>query len=450
MPAAGFGAAEDASMREWEEEQRRRAALTPEERAAEEADYGGRPNENTVDQRQEALRFLGIEEDAGNGGKLRGQGYAYGSRVNDRGQLNRVGSEHPDRLFERLVREGKDPDQVIAAINAVAGNGDYSPPPSLRSKIEAEFESKGARERTEAATGRAADRLQGLGVLGGEEGEALKADPILYGDLSAYHIDPTIGQVSTADKESVDAQRRALADMEDTYQQGGFSDADLARRVVSNARTDQLARQQRDALLSRAELRGQRGGGMELASLYGSNAAATEAKALADAQMVADAGTRSETARRDAYDAAGGIRDFNQTISNTNAEILRNAHAANQGIDLTGMTSDTAERRNVRDINRDTAFRQGDTALQLGQLESGAASDVAGQAMDQERMAGEDRWREIGRNDETAAADREAFANLVGGSAETGVGAVETYYTSGAKGTDKMKSGSNRMMRGAT
>lgn len=441
MPADAFRAAESSSMSDWEKEQARRAGLTPEERAAEEeadldftTEVGAYEKDN--DARYSALEYLGIEEDPGHSdSKVRGYASA---RVNDDGQLNRINGEHPDKLFERLVIAGKDPEQVIQAINSVAGVHNWQPPNSLRAEIDARIKATGSRERARGAVTTAEGRLEELGMF---DPEALQREAILLGDLSEYYVDPSIGRLSEADPESVASQQRALEAMEGVYgaDPSGSSFAEGQRQEI-----DQRIRQQREAQLADLQARGMAGGGAEIAGVLGGAQASAQAKAAAEA----DAQRVAMEAMQSAFDMGGGIRDYRQGISNANAEIDRLAEEYRKKVALEGHVDDTGEKRDVRDANIDTKFDQAGVALDVGQLGSSTEMGIAGaESADRWQSRGQ-REGEIARSEGKAAEKREATTNVVGGGIETGVGAVRTYYGDPG-GVGQMSSGSKKVAKGA-
>lgn len=356
----------------------------------------------------------------------------------------------------------------------------WRPDPDLIEKWDTQTEAEGARQRIEEPyqdlsysweQGQGSNPYAGLrGALGGESGERatsiqgliggmspgpakggstkppkeLQREAILEGDLSRFHVDPTIGQQTLADPESIAAMRRAMAEMEEVYQGEGFSKADRARQFLAQQEIDAQARQARDTVLARQAARGTTGSGSELSALLQTNQGATQAKAMHDASLEADAANRAMQAMEASFAMGGNLQGRNQAVDDFNRNIERTAHIANITMDQMGHMRDTGEQRSVRDYNSTLPFTLADYDLRRRGLQSGAASDVAGKAQAAQDSASADYWRGVARDDAKKAEEQQAFANFMGGLINTGQGAVRTYFGdysgigSMAEGTQQM------------
>lgn len=380
--------------------------------------------------------------------------------IND-GKLVRINGRHPDEWYRQYRKDGMSHDEAVAAVRQLATETEtpdegtdqmlgvgglaplygsrnvlnaidsWQPPQTLREQEDATTEATAARDRIEDPYEQVKFAWEDQGPTGADAGEFVRgifggrgADPsLLQGrpgqdmSIEGIALDPTIGLVEQADPESMAAMRAALGELEDTYRQEGFSDADLSRRALSEAEIDARVRQERETALRNLEARGMSGGGAELAMLMGSGQGGIQARAMEEAKLQADAGQRALDALQSSYDAAAGIHKINQDIENSNDAIRRAAHY-----------DTVVDERSARDYNAKIPFLTADYELRRAGGMSGASSEVGRQAGTAAQVAGNAREWEIMRNDAKAAGKAADTAGTVGAAGDTIIGGVRTWY----------------------
>lgn len=164
-----------------------------------------------------------------------------------------------------------------------------------------------------------------------------------------------------SDTAGLDAQKRALAAMEEAAGQGGLTDIDRARIEQIRQTTARQARAQEEAILADQAEKG-RAGSMQSALLRSqAQQAAADARGLHDAQTAALGLARKDALTEGAGYLGGRIQDSSDAIDKFNTENKQGVYTRNATRSDTEATSNWTE-KNQR--------QKADVATQLGALEA--------------------------------------------------------------------------------
>jgi len=146
-----------------------------------------------------------------------------------------------------------------------------------------------------------------------------------YEELEAL---PEIG----TDREGLQAQRDALAAMQDVYQSDGMTNSARAGMAARQRSVAQAERAQREAVQREAASRGMLGSGLDYAGQQMAVQGGANALADMEAQAMADAENRALSAMQSAGGLGSTMRGQGDAIASFNASYLRDVAARNTAI----------------------------------------------------------------------------------------------------------------------
>ena len=160
--------------------------------------------------------------------------------------------------------------------------------------------------------------------------DLIKEAPTAETLTADYEEEGALDELAT-DPEGLEAQRRALAGLEDIYSNRGFTADDRAEMAARQRAAAQGERGQREAIVRGAEERGVGGSGLESASQMMAQQGAAHRAADWEAQASAEGRTRALQALQSASGLGTSMRGQGDAIGQFNAQYMRDVNRRNVG-----------------------------------------------------------------------------------------------------------------------